>query len=345
VFLIKKLNKLKILNSKLLLTKNMIYQQKIYFKYILLIIVFLFFLPFQIKAKDLQIQDFVVAKVNNKVITNSEIEMRIRYVIKSTKIKIVNDSEKLILREQIIDKMIEEELIRQDAQKLNFTVLDDEMRNALEITAIKHKDNVANFKIFLQKNNIDFNYFSKYLEAEILWSKIVADNFSSKIKVTNLEIEEFLEQRKLRTDTRKFLLAEIVISKNLSKNVIENNALEFSQKIFLDLTQGANFNELVRQFSISINSQNNGEIGWVSQGDIDSKIYNAINNLNINSYSKPILLNDGYHIFKLLDVRVEKIFNNKESDLAREFIFKNKLKNYAKGYLMDMRKKAFVEII
>jgi peptidyl-prolyl cis-trans isomerase SurA len=323
----------------------MYYQQKIYLKYSLLITIFLLFLPFQIKAKNLEMQDFVVAKVNNKIITDSEIQARIRYVIKSTKIRIADEVEKEMLRGQIIDKMIEEELIRQEAQKLNVIVLDDEMRNALEITALQRKKNIAQFKFFLQENNFAFNYFSKYLEAEILWSKIIADNFSNKIKVTDLEIEEFLEQGKSRTDARKFLLAEIVIGKNLTQNNSANNALEFSQKIFYDLSRGADFKELVHQFSASINAQNNGEIGWVSQGDIDPKIYQAINNLPKNSYAKPILLDDGYHIFKVLDVRVEKVFNKKEADLARNFIFRNKLRNYAKGYLMDMRKKAFIEIV
>jgi parvulin-like peptidyl-prolyl isomerase len=321
------------------------YQQKIYLKYSLLITIFFLFLPFQIKAKDLEMQDFVAVKVNNKIIADSEIQARIRYVIKSTKIRIVDEIEKQMLREQIIDKMIEEELIRQEAQKLNIIALDDEIRNALEITAIQRKKNISQFKLFLQENNFALNYFSKYLESEILWSKIIADNFSNKIKVTDLEIEEFLEQGKSRSDARKFLLAEIVIGKNLSQNNGTNNALEFSQKIFYDLSRGSDFKELVRQFSASINAQNNGEIGWVSQSDIDPKIYQAINNLSKNSYAKPILLDDGYHIFKVIDVRVEKVFNKKEADLARNFIFRNKLKNYAKGYLMDMRKKAFIEIV
>ncbi len=323
----------------------MYYQQKVYLKYSLLITVFLFLLPFQIKAKDQEMQDFVVVKVNNKIITNSEIQARIRYVIKSTKIKIVDNFEREMLHGQVVDKMIEEELIRQEAQKLNVTAPDDEIESALEITALHRKNNVAQFRFFLQENKMPLNYFNKYLEAEILWSKIVADNFSSKIKVTDLEIEELLEQGKSRVDGRLFLLAEIVIGKNMLQNNGTNNALEFSQKIFSDLVRGADFKELVRQFSASINAQNNGEIGWVTQGDIDPKIYQAINNLPKNSYSKPILLADGYHIFKVLDNRVEKFLDSKEADMARNFIFRNKLKNYAKGYLMDVRKKAFIEII
>jgi parvulin-like peptidyl-prolyl isomerase len=119
---------------------------------------------------------------------------------------------------------------------------------------------------------------------------------------------------------------------------------EFVEKIFNDLNQGADFLELVRQFSNSSSALNNGLIGWVSQGDIDARIYSAIANLNKNNYSKPIILADGYHIFKLLDAKVEKNIDDNQSNIISKIITKNKLDNLAKGYLIDLRKKSFVEI-
>ena len=320
-------------------------KQKLYFLNIFLLFFILLVIGDNILAKDNEMQDFVVAKVNNVVITNSEINSRIRYVVKTTKISFSNNFEQKLLRLQVIDKMIEEELIRQDAKKLNITVLDEEINNALQIIASQSKKNIAQFKFFLKENNISLVDFLEYLEAEVLWSKISDENFKSKIKVIDLEIEEFFEQAKAKTDNRKFLLAEIVINKSMNINNAENNALEFASKISQDLNTGANFNELVRQFSVAVNSQNNGEIGWVSQGDIDAKIYQAISNLAKNSSSKPILFGDGYHIFKVLDIKLEKRVNDKNVDFARNFIFRRKLQNYGKGYLMEIRKKSFIEII
>ena len=320
-------------------------KQKLYFLNIFLLFFILLVIGDNILAKDNEMQDFVVAKVNNVVITNSEINSRIRYVVKTTKISFSNNFEQKLLRLQVIDKMIEEELIRQDAKKLNITVLDEEINNALQIIASQSKKNIAQFKFFLKENNISLVDFLEYLEAEVLWSKISDENFKSKIKVIDLEIEEFFEQAKAKTDNRKFLLAEIVINKSMNINNAENNALEFASKISQDLNNGANFNELVRQFSVAVNSQNNGEIGWVSQGDIDAKIYQAISNLAKNFSSKPILFGDGYHIFKVLDIKLEKRVNDKNVDFARNFIFRRKLQNYGKGYLMEIRKKSFIEII
>jgi peptidyl-prolyl cis-trans isomerase SurA len=285
--------------------------------------------------------DFVVVKVNNKIITQSQVEMRLKYLIKSTKMSVANSSDLKLLREQIIDKMIDEELIRQDAQKFQITVDPEDFENNIEIIALQKKLSVDQFKIFLKNNQISFEVFSKYLEAEILRNKIISELFLRKVKVSDIEILEFLEQGKSRSDHRKFLIAEIVIS-NANKD--DKITKEFVEKIFNDLNQGADFLELVRQFSNSSSALNNGLIGWVSQGDIDARIYSAIANLNKNNYSKPIILADGYHIFKLLDAKVEKNIDDNQSNIISKIITKNKLDNLAKGYLIDLRKKSFVEI-
>lgn len=316
------------------------YRQKLISLINFLLVFFFGFLCFPaFGLEDAKVPDYVVVKVNNKVILNSEIISRKQYALWSTKLKVSNSTDQKILREQIIDKMIEEQLIRIEAEKLNITLSNQEFEESFEVIANQRKQNSAQFKLAIKKSGISFADFSKYLEAEILWSKIIKEVLVSKIKVSDIETEEFLERGKSKADNRKFYLAEIVID---HKDNQERTQI-FSEKLFDDLQKGANFNELVRQFSVSVSSQNLGIIGWVGQGDIDPKIYQAINLLPKNSYSRPILLSDGYHIFKLLDSKVEKTIDPKEADFARNLIFQSKLKTSAQGYMMDMRKRAFIE--
>lgn len=304
-------------------------------------LIILFSLAISSKSFAQDNQDFVIAKVNNKIITNSQVRSRLRYVQITANFKINNSAEQKILLEQIIDKMIDEELFLQEAEKLKIEISENEINQALETIALKRKQNIVQFKLFLSKNSVNLKQFSRFVEAQIAWERIVESVFVNKIKVSDIEIEEFLEQGGLRADQRKFLISEMVVLKN-SKN---SNSEEFVNKIYQELLGGANFKEMVRQFSVSLTAQNDGEIGWVGQGDVDSKIYQAINTLAKNSYSKPILLNDGYHIFKLLDAKVEKNIDEKQGSVAKNIITRNKLNNMAKGYLMDIRKKAFVEIL
>lgn len=289
--------------------------------------------PLVSKAQD----NFIVAKVNNKAITNSELIDRYRFVLSASRIKIQNPQDKDLLMSQVLDKMIDEELIRQEATNLKYEVSDAEMRDAIEIVALQQKKNSQQLKFFFIKSGLSFENYLKQIESEILWSKIVGDSLKPRVKVTDVEIKEFFEQRKLSTDVKKFFIAEILIAPS-------QNAAQMASKLVVELKQGADFKNVVKQFSSGMNSENNGEIGWVSQGDIDAKIYNAISKTGKGGYSEPVLLNDGYHIFKLLDVKSETKIADQDLNAAKSVIFGRKLQSLAKGYLMDLRKKSFIEI-
>lgn len=298
-----------------------------------LIVVLLFSLyPFLIFAADFR--DFVVAKINNKAITDSEINDRLRFVTLTSKINIKDEEEKRILRQQVIEKMIDEELIRQEAKGLKIEVGEKELKEGIDLVAPHYQKTPDQLIKFLKHNNLSFEGYSNQVEAEILWSKIIIDSLRSRVKVSDAELNEFLEQHKLSNDVRKFFLAEILI-------LHSDNAEKFSEKLVDELRRGADFKTISEQFSSSIAQ----EIGWVSQRDVDQKIYESISALRNGEYSNPIKLSDGYHIFKLIDTKNEKT-SVAEKDLAaaKNIIFSRKLQTLAKGHLMDLRKRAFIEI-
>lgn len=285
--------------------------------------------------------DFIIAKVNNKAITNSEVVDRYRFVITASKIKINAPQDKQLLLNQIIDKMVDEELIRQEGSNLKLEVTPIEVRDFIEIVALQQKKNATQFKLFFINNGLSFDNYLKQVESEVLWSKIMSEVLRSRVRVTDVEVKEFFEQHKFNTDVKKFFVAEILIS---TAGRLAETAGQLANKLVAELRQGADFKNIVRQFSGSITSENNGEIGWVSQFDIDQKIYVAISKLGKGGYSEPVLLADGYHIFKLLDAKTEANIADHDMNSARNAIFGKKLQSLAKGYLMDLRKKAFVEI-
>ncbi len=311
--------------------------------------VVIFFLPFSsfaiaVKTNFSQ-SNFIVAKINNKAITNSELLDRYRFVISASKINIKDLQDQKLLSSQILDKMIDEELIRQEAKNLKIEVTVDEVAEAIDVLALQQKKNATQFKLFFIKNELSFENYLKQVESEILWSKIISEVLRSKVKVTEVEIKEFFEQQKFNIDIKKFFIAEILIlsPEKTAKNSL-NNSEQLAIKLVYELRRGADFKNIVKQFSASVLSENNGEIGWVSKGEVDTKVYNAISKLGKDGYTDPILLSDGYHIFKLLDAKTETKIADQDLTVARNAIFSRKLQTLSKGYLMDIRKKAFVEI-
>lgn len=285
-----------------------------------------------------QADNFVVAKVNNKIITNLELADRYRFVLYVSKIKINSSQDRKMLLNQVVDKMIEEELIRQEAANLKIDVTNDEIQDAIETIAAQQKKNAAQFKFSIMAQKLSFENYVRQVEAELLWSKIVSDSLRSKVKITEVETKEFFEQQKFNINFQKFLIAQIMIPAS-------ENASAIATKLTDELRAGADFKALVKQFSRdSLSAENNGEIGWVSQQDINPKIYDAVSQMKKGEYSNPILFSDGYYIFKLINTKTETKIEDRDMNAAHNIIFSRKLQTLAKGYSMDLRKKAFVEI-
>ena len=266
--------------------------------------------------------DFITAKINNKAITNSELIDRYLYIVTSSKISIQSIDDQKLLLNQILEKMVDEELIRQEAANLKIETSPEEVGDVVEMMALQQKKNPTQFKVFFIDNGFSFDHYLKQVEAEILWSKIISETLRSRVKVTEVEVKEFFEQHKFNTDIKKFYVAEILISPT-GKSA--QTAEQFAAKLVVELRQGADFKNLVQQFSNGITAENNGEIGWVSQSDIESKIYNAISKLNKGGYSDPVALSDGFHIFKLLDTKTETKIAEQDLNAARNAIFSRKL--------------------
>lgn len=281
---------------------------------------------------------FVVVRVNQKVITNLELIDRYNFVLWMSKIKVGSESERKNLLNQVADKMVDEELIRQEGANLKIAVEDSEIKESEEIAVSRQKKNLSQFKLSLIAKNLSYVNFSKQIEAELLWSKIVSETLRSRVKITDAEINEFFEQRKFNTNIVKFRIAQIFISEGETSEVL-------ARKLVSELRSGADFHNIVKQFSRdSLTAENGGEFGWVAQGDIEPKIYAAISRLKNNEYSDPVLVSDGYYIFKVLDQKKEVKIEERDLNAARNQIFIKKLQTLAKGHLMDLRKKAFVEV-
>lgn len=282
-------------------------------------------------------ENFIVAKVNKAAITNIELEDRYQFIIHSANIQVKNKAEKKAILSQILDKMIDEELIRQDAKKYKITNKDEEVSEAIELLAIKSGSNLDKLKKSFRKNGFLYQNYVNQVSSEILWTKIITNVIKARVNVGEFEVKEFLEQQKYNIEFKKYDISEIVISNK------QKNARILADKLYGELKNGADFKNLVRQFSNGYNANQEGKIGWVYKNDIDPKIYNAIQDLNIAQYSKPVSLGDGLHIFRLNDTKSEIIIPKKVRKTAKNAIFSRKLQTASKAYLINLKQKSYIE--
>jgi peptidyl-prolyl cis-trans isomerase SurA len=286
--------------------------------------------------KNLQPKQISQIIVNNKIITKDEIEERFEFSIKTTKLKIDKKNQRDFWRKIIIERMIEEELILQKAKFYKIEIDKNELEFEIKNFAQNNHKNLEKFQLFLRKNNWNYINFQKQVEAELVWKKILQEVIKPSINVAISEIKEWLEKEKIDGQNDKYLLQDFVVEKSL-------NSQEFANKIYEELRSQDNFKNFIDNFLLLKSNDSNQNASWFWASELNQKIYHSVDKIKIGEYSKPILLDDGWHIFKLIDKRNDLKLSDKEYDFVKNQIFNRKTEVAIKNYLQDLRKRAFVE--
>lgn len=312
--------------------------RKVIILFRILAVWFFIMLNFNIAYADFNLPNIII--INQNHITSSEINQRWQFFFNNSKIINQKNIKNItIWQEKLLEKLIEESLILENAQKLKLEVSPDELNDYLVQIAGKQQKTLIQWQNFLQKNNLDFSYYVKQVKAEILWLKIIEQKIKPKIQISNLEINEIAEQDNSNALEPHFLIAEIVINNN------NKNTEKFIYNMYQQLLMGANFNILVNQFSISESAKNNGLIGWFTKQDLNKKVYQAIANLSINGYSLPVQIENNWYIFKVINKKHQNNLDENTKNKLEHLIFQQKLNNFSKSYLQDLKNHSVIEMV
>ena len=284
-----------------------------------------------IKFSVLASENKILLKVNNELITTIDILNEINY-LKSINKNINNLENKKIIeiaRNSLIKDKIKKITLIPIVKKIEIS--DDDFKRIL----ISNYSNTGFTKIeeisqHLKKYNIKPELIRNKMTINAIWSQFIYDKYSKNIKIDIDKLKQDIQKNESQTE---YLLSEIVFDLkekqtinekfNIIKNAIEKNGFENTALIY----------------SISETSTSGGNIGWVSENSINKKILKKITEININNFTKPLVIPGGYLILKVNEKRItkkdikledelKKIIQIKTNEQLNQFsnIFLNKIK-------------------
>lgn len=310
--------------------------------YLLFLLTFFFLADNSFAKNSAQVD--IIAKVNNKIITNTDLVDRYKLVLNISKIKFNSESEKRVVFNQLLQQMIDELLQIDHAKDLNIELDQKKFDSAFNEIAQTQKKNTDQFKNFFKTKSLSYSSFLSQLQSQILWSQIIHKEIIPAIKVSQSEVNELLEFRKIKSTVSKLFLSEIYLPLDYKNGNDAIDSRVLANKLVSELKKGKDFKVVVKQFSRSPTAEFDGEVGWVGEGDVDVKVYRAISSLESGQISDPVLMNDGYRLFKVLDKKTFSTLTDQDLEQIKNHIFSVKVQLMAKSYLMDLRKKAYIEI-
>ena len=267
-----------------------------------------------VTVKNAQSEIFIVAKVNEEIITNLYIDFEKRYLVSLN--PNLKKLDKNRITEYAKDSLINERIKKIEIQK-RFEIISNETLLSKVIADIYSSigiSSLSEFENYLLQNNIDIERVKEKISIEIAWNNLIVNIYENEIEINQNAIYKELENiEKKKVDN--LLLSEIVFTIN-DKKELKSKYEEIEKSI-----NEIGFEETARIYSLSNSKKSGGNLGWIYKNQLSKEIKNELNNINVGDFTKPIVASGGFLILKLLDKKTENIKIDKETQLKRMIEF------------------------
>lgn len=299
---------------------------------IFILIFFNFFI-----AKSISIENKIILKINNSIITSVDIKNEANYLkalnpnlINLEDYKIIQIAKNSLIRE----KIKEFEISKLDNQSISSDYIESIIKSIYTNIGITSKDEFLNY---INKLNINILDVEKKLSIEALWNQLIYRKYYSKLKIDKNKIRQ--EIKKNKQTFNSYLLYEILF------NAEENDKiLELHDKIKKSIDENG-FENTASIYSISNSSNSGGKLGWINENAVNKKILTKISNLKKGEYSKPITIPGGFLILKVEDIKVIEKNIDIETELSERIkaIQNEQLNQYSNIYFNKVKREIVID--
>jgi len=273
-------------------------------------IIILSLIPFKMAMCEI----FIIAKVNNQIITNLDLEFEKKYLTSlNPNLKKLDQNR---IKEYAKDSLINEKIKKIEIEKMFEIIPNEQLLNKV-IGDIYNGIGIASldeFKNYLVQNNVDFERVKRKISIEIAWNDLIVNRFTSQIEIDQdllkLELDKFSTQK-----IENILLSEIIFTIN-EKNQLDTKYNEIKESI-----KQIGFEDTARIYSLSDSKKNGGNLGWIYKNQLSKEINSALKEINVGDFTKPIISSGGFLILKLNDIKIENVEIDKDLQLNKMIEF------------------------
>lgn len=230
----------------------------------------------------------VLIRVNERAVTVGEYRDALKRLVPADQGQ--SGDELVDLKKELVNEMVEEELLLEEAQKLGAEVTDTEL--ASEVEQMKKEYGNESFKPVIEERYGSFEGWEDRIRRKLLVEKTI-EKLTAKAVVTSGEAEAWYREHK----------EEFARPEQVRARMIVVASEEEAAKVRQELTP-ENFSAVAREVSLSPEGRNGGDLGYFSRGDMPGEFEEAVFSLKQpGEISQVVKTPYGFHVFLLEDRR------------------------------------------
>jgi peptidyl-prolyl cis-trans isomerase SurA len=248
--------------------------------------------------------DYIIAVVNQEVVTASEMEQRLARVRQNAERAGARLPPESDLRRQVLDALIDERVIITHARDSGQRVDENELDRAVANVALQNQVTLPQLRERLAAERIDYSRFRSNLRDQILIERVREREVQSRIRVTDAEVENLLDQQRARSGAAvQYNIAQILVTvpDGASDAIVAERRARLEAAL-ARVKAGESFEAVAREISEDANRAQGGAIGLRPADRLPDVFVAAVRSLQAGEVSPTLLRTGaGFHALKLVE--------------------------------------------
>jgi parvulin-like peptidyl-prolyl isomerase len=297
-----------------------------------------------------RIVERIVAVVGGDVILKSDLDERMRPVMNEVEKEAdpkAREKKLSMLQHEVLDRLVDEQLILQQAADLKVQVSPDDVDKAVD--DIKKQNNITDQQLeaALKDQGISMTSYRQDLKRQITRLKVIGIAVRSRVTVSDDDIKTYYDQNVRASGADRKVKAShifIAIPEAATTSDVEQKR-EFAAGLVQRARGGEDFAKLAREHSEDpATRQSGGDLGWFGKGALPPAVEEIVFGMEPGEVRGPIRAERGFHVIKLMERKDEqaKPFAEVKEQLRAQ-LFQQEMEKQTRTWLQELRKKAHID--
>jgi peptidyl-prolyl cis-trans isomerase SurA len=251
-----------------------------------------------------ELLDRIAAVVNDGLVLRSELDVQMDAVTKRLREQKVELPAESVLKTQVLERLIVQEIEAQRAKRIGLTISDEQLNSALQDIAARNKIPFDQLPTALQAQGVDYKLYRESMRKELTLSTLRQRDVIAHINVSPHEMEQYLARQQNAATNDEFNVSHILLSLPAAAtpdqiDQIGRKAKDISERA----AKGEDFGQLAIANSNSQTALDGGQLGWRKGSQLPQFILDLVTKMKPGDVSDPVRTPSGFHIVKLTERR------------------------------------------
>ena len=249
--------------------------------------------------------DRIAAIVNEGIVLASELDAQTEEVTQRLREQKTELPPRNVLRRQILERLVIEEIQMQRAERLGIQVTEEMLNGTVADVAKRNNIPFDQLPQALAQQGIDYRDFRDDMRKQMTLQLLRQRDVLGRINISPRELETFLSRQQNAPDRNaEYNVSHILISVPVTASPEQIEARDArAREVYDKARAGEDFAQLAVTYSDSSTNIEGGSLGWRRGAQLPSIVAEQVVKMKPGDVSEPIRTPSGFHLFRLNEMR------------------------------------------